>query len=211
MAEVFLMKLSLHECHRTLLKSILAPVMAWWRQQELITWSNVDPDPCLHLASPGSNELPYGGFNENGRHFANGIFKSIFIKRKHFHFDQNFTNVSSRVSKAYMLALILVVSWHQANDTPSPELTHISETICHMTSLGLNESNPLAVTSVTPNPYITRTGRFCALLAVVPIVASILVWAKWCTWCQMLRKAFHYNDVKITPFNLNHAAYIIVY
>ena len=32
-------------------KSTLILVMAWRRQQQAITWANIDPDPCRHIAS----------------------------------------------------------------------------------------------------------------------------------------------------------------
>ena len=35
-------------------KSTLVQVMAW---QQAITWANVDPDLCRHMASLGPNEL----------------------------------------------------------------------------------------------------------------------------------------------------------
>ena len=38
-------------------QSTLVQVMAWCRQQQAITWANVDPDLCRHMASLGRNEL----------------------------------------------------------------------------------------------------------------------------------------------------------
>ena len=40
-------------------KSTLVQVMAWWHQAKAITWANVDPDLCRHMASLGHNELIY--------------------------------------------------------------------------------------------------------------------------------------------------------
>ena len=31
--------------------------MAWCRQQQAITWANVDPDLCRHMVLQGHNEL----------------------------------------------------------------------------------------------------------------------------------------------------------
>ena len=45
--------------HLTDDKSTLVQVMAWCRQQEAITWTNVDPDLCRHMASLGHNELTF--------------------------------------------------------------------------------------------------------------------------------------------------------
>ena len=39
-------------------KSTLVQVMAWGRQAQAITWSNVDPDLCRQLAPLAHNELP---------------------------------------------------------------------------------------------------------------------------------------------------------
>ena len=38
-------------------KSTLVQVMVWCRQA--ITWANVEPDPCRHMASLGHNELTH--------------------------------------------------------------------------------------------------------------------------------------------------------
>ena len=38
-------------------KSTLVEVMAWCRQAQAITWANVDPVLCHHMASLGLNEL----------------------------------------------------------------------------------------------------------------------------------------------------------
>ena len=38
-------------------KSTWVQIMAWCRQATSITWANVDPDPCCHIASLGHNEL----------------------------------------------------------------------------------------------------------------------------------------------------------
>ena len=38
-------------------KSTLVQVMAWCRQQKAITWPNVGPDLCHHVAWLGHNEL----------------------------------------------------------------------------------------------------------------------------------------------------------
>ena len=49
-------------------KSTLVQVRAWCGHQQAITWANVDPDLCRHMASLGHNELthrPLGGVNEN--------------------------------------------------------------------------------------------------------------------------------------------------
>ena len=35
----------------------MVQVMAWCRQQQAITWANVDPDLCPDMASLGPNEL----------------------------------------------------------------------------------------------------------------------------------------------------------
>ena len=51
-------------------KLALVQVMAWCRHQA-ITWANVDPDLCCHMALPGYNELTvddllaYGGLNDS--------------------------------------------------------------------------------------------------------------------------------------------------
>ena len=48
------------ECHRWDLadgKSILVQVMAWCCWQQAITWTNVDPDLCHHMASQLQNKL----------------------------------------------------------------------------------------------------------------------------------------------------------
>ena len=38
-------------------KSTLVQVMAWCNRQQAITWANVDPDLCRHMASKGNNGL----------------------------------------------------------------------------------------------------------------------------------------------------------
>ena len=38
-------------------KSSLVQVMAWCVRQQAITWANVDPDLCRHMASLGPSEL----------------------------------------------------------------------------------------------------------------------------------------------------------
>ena len=38
-------------------KSTLVQIMAWCRQATTITWANVDPDLCLHMASLGPSEI----------------------------------------------------------------------------------------------------------------------------------------------------------
>ena len=40
-------------------KSTLVQVMAWAVRQQAITWANVDPDLCCHMASLGHNELTH--------------------------------------------------------------------------------------------------------------------------------------------------------
>ena len=59
MAEVSVMKLPSDEYQWTLLmiKSTLVQVMAWAIRQQAITWTNVDPVLCRHMASLGHNEL----------------------------------------------------------------------------------------------------------------------------------------------------------
>ena len=59
MAEVSLVGLSLDESHWT----ELMLRQHWFRywlgavRQQAITWANVDPDLCRHMASPGHNEI----------------------------------------------------------------------------------------------------------------------------------------------------------
>ena len=38
-------------------KSTMVQVMAWCPRQQAITWTNVDPDLCLHMVSLRHNEL----------------------------------------------------------------------------------------------------------------------------------------------------------
>ena len=42
-------------------KSTLVQVMAWCHQAQAITWANVDPDLCHHMASWGHDELTHWG------------------------------------------------------------------------------------------------------------------------------------------------------
>ena len=54
MAEASLVKFHSDECHWTLL--MISQHWIRWRHQA-ITWANVDPDLCRHMASLGLNEL----------------------------------------------------------------------------------------------------------------------------------------------------------
>ena len=47
-------------------KSTLVQVISWCRQATSITWANVDPDLCHHMASLGHNELRYCCYCING-------------------------------------------------------------------------------------------------------------------------------------------------
>ena len=66
MAEVSLLKLSCYECHCTLLM-ISQHRFRWWLgavRQQAITWANVDPYLCRHMASLGHNELTINFINQ---------------------------------------------------------------------------------------------------------------------------------------------------
>ena len=61
MDEVSLVKLPSDECHWTLLMRS-QHWFRWWLgtvRQQAITWANVDPDLCCHMASPGHSELTH--------------------------------------------------------------------------------------------------------------------------------------------------------
>ena len=49
-------------------KSTLVKVMAWRLRQQAITWANVDPNLCHHMASLGNNEL------NDDEHKNGGVF-----------------------------------------------------------------------------------------------------------------------------------------
>ena len=106
MAEVSLWKVSSYKCLYLIDdKSTLVQVMAWAVRQQAITWANVDPDPCRHMASLSHNELKtfirsshaYCSFpkkfisitlnnfrpRQNCHHFGDGIFKFGFMNGNH--------------------------------------------------------------------------------------------------------------------------------
>ena len=56
-------------------------ISQYWFRYQAITWTNVDLDPCRHMASLGHNELTHWDQDKNGRHFPDDIFKSIFLKQ----------------------------------------------------------------------------------------------------------------------------------
>ena len=70
MAEVSFVKLYSNECQMdpTDGKSTLVKVMAWRLRQQAITWANVDPNLCHHMASLGNNEL------NDDEHKNGGVF-----------------------------------------------------------------------------------------------------------------------------------------
>ena len=45
-------------------KSAMVQEMAWYSRQQAITWANVDPVPCHHMAPLGHNELTLTGLRE---------------------------------------------------------------------------------------------------------------------------------------------------
>ena len=75
MAEDSLVKLPWKECYRTL----LMVSRHWFRKwQQTLTWANVDPDLCRHMASIGHNEL--------GTLFVIALGSDVFPVTQHFLF-----------------------------------------------------------------------------------------------------------------------------
>ena len=50
-------------------------------KQQAIAWANVNSILCHHMASIGPNELTHP-LGQNGRHFADNIFRCIFVNEK---------------------------------------------------------------------------------------------------------------------------------
>ena len=51
-------------------QSTLVQVMAWAVRQQAITWANVDPDLCCHMASLGPSELSWDRASECHRYYC---------------------------------------------------------------------------------------------------------------------------------------------
>ena len=69
-----------------------------------ITWANVDPDICHHMVfllsrmcyskTRDPSRLAYLRPRQNGRHFADGMLKYIFLIEIDITFDYNFTTIA---------------------------------------------------------------------------------------------------------------------
>ena len=124
--------------------------MAWCHRQQAITWTNVDPDLCSRMTSPGRNQLNPHGPNHNKslnlstilwilciekhaindslrprpnrRHFADDILKCIFLNEDVW--------IPSNISLKFVPkglinnnpALVQVMAWRRPGDKPLSEL-----------------------------------------------------------------------------------------
>ena len=87
--------------------------------EQVITWSNANPDPRCHITWPQSfNTLRP---RQNGRHFADDIFKCIFLKEN--------VRISIEISLKFVPrcpinnipALAQIMAWRRQGDKPLSE------------------------------------------------------------------------------------------
>ena len=111
-------------------QSTLVQVMAWCRQATshylsqcwprsllpygVTTWANVDPDLCCHMESLGPMSYLISP-GQNGRHFADHIFRCIFINEKFW------LGIHWCLFLRSNWALVQVMAWRRTGVKPIPE------------------------------------------------------------------------------------------
>ena len=136
--------------------------------RQTFTWTNVDQIPWCFLVSQGLNELNENWqfrnrfdtlrSRQNGRHFADGIFKSIFWNENCLIMIQISLKFVPKGPIDNMQALVQIMAWRRIGDKPisEPMVAWFCDAyLCHTASMSLHwsrvffDTNPQTYCKVT--------------------------------------------------------------